>query len=38
MKTKLRQKMFFEEDERVIDFFFNQLVDKIVHKPLGAEE
>jgi hypothetical protein len=30
--------MFFEEEERVIGFFFNQLVNGVVYKPLRAEE
>jgi hypothetical protein len=30
--------MFFEEEELVIDFFFNQLVDGVVHKPIRVEE
>jgi hypothetical protein len=29
--------MFFDEQERVIGFFFNQLVDGVVHKLIGAE-
>jgi hypothetical protein len=30
--------MFFEEEKNVIDFFFNQLIDAVVYKPLSAEE
>jgi hypothetical protein len=29
--------MFFDEQERVIGFFFNQLVDRVVHKLIEAE-
>jgi hypothetical protein len=31
------EEMFFEEQEWVIGFFFNQLVNGVVHKLLGAE-
>jgi hypothetical protein len=31
------EEMFFEEQERVIGFFFNQLVDGVVHKLFDIE-
>jgi hypothetical protein len=38
MQQNWGEEMFFEEEEKVIGFFFNQLVNGVVYKPLRAEE
>jgi hypothetical protein len=37
MQENCVEEMFFEEHERIIGFFFNHLVDGVVHKLIGVE-